>query len=460
MPETNILIIEDEKEYRDIYTKWLSKKGYSVELAQDEEEALQIINKKPIGLVLLDLRLPPLMTSKVGLSLIPNILSSNPLSKIIVTTGSDTENTAIEAIKRGAYDFFEKGDSLSKLLIIIERAEKTYRLETQIYDTHEDIKHRYSLDGIIGKSEAMQKLFYIIKNISNTDINILLLGETGTGKDLIAQTIHYNSDRNDQPFIRVTPAAIPYSLMEAELFGYKKGSFTGADEDRIGKFQAAHKGTIFLDEIGDLPINVQVKLLRVIQEKSFERLGDNKTINIDIRIISATNKNLNNLIKEEKFREDLYYRLNSVTLNLPGLKERKEDIPLLADYFIKLYCESNGKPIKRLSQTVLEAFLLYDWPGNVREMKNIIERAIIFSKSDIINIEDLPIDIFSDKARKEEARGLKDKLQNIEKMLILEKLRNADYNQSKAAKQLKISEKNLRDRMKKYRIPSASQKTK
>ncbi len=456
MQRTSILVVEDEKEYRDIYTKWLSHKGYDVELAKNEEEAVGKLKTGCTGIVLLDLRLPPLNTSKAGLSLIPRIISSNPLAKIIVTTGSDTENTAIEAIEKGAYDFFEKGDSLSKLLIIIERAEKTYRLESHIHSAKEDSKRLYSFDGIIGRSSRMQKLFHVIKNISDSDANILLLGATGTGKDLVAQTIHYNSKRAMRPFIRVTPAAIPYSLLESELFGYKKGSFTGADEDRIGRFQAADKGTVFLDEIGDLPGNVQVKLLRAIQEKSFERLGDNKTINVDVRIMAATNRDLNAMIKEGSFREDLFYRLNTVTIEMPSLKDRKDDIPLLADYFIKQYCEANGKPIKRLSDTVLDAFMLYDWPGNIRELKNAIERSFIFSKGDIINIEDLPINIISDQHIEEDrSQGLKEKIRHIEKMLILENLRISNYNQTKAARLLKISEKNLRDRMKKYGIPSA-----
>ncbi len=459
MQKTTILVIEDEKEYRDIYIKWLSHKGYEVEFAQNEEEAVEILKDRRVSIVLLDLRLPPLMTSKAGLSLIPKIISSNPLAKIIVTTGSNTENTAIEAIERGAYDFFEKGDSLSKLLIIIERAEKTYRLENQIYSTKDNAKAMYSFDGIIGKSSIMQKLFNVIRDISESDANVLLLGATGTGKDLVAQTIHYNSRRSGNPFIRVTPAAIPYTLLEAELFGYKKGSFTGAEGDRIGRFQTADKGSIFLDEIGDIPGNIQVKLLRVIQEKSFERLGDNRTINVDVRVLAATNRNINAMLREGSFREDLYYRLNTVTINLPALKDRKDDIPLLADYFIKEFCEANGKPLKRLSQTVLDAFMLYDWPGNIRELKNVIERSFIFSKGDIINIEDLPIDIISEQHIKEDRnQGLREKLQHIEKMLILEKLRRANYNQSKAAKLLKISEKNLRDRMKKYNIPSAKNK--
>lgn len=458
MKKSSILIVEDEKEYRDIYIKWLSKKGYEVELAQNEQEALPIIKTKTIALVLLDLRLPPLMTSEVGLSLIPKIISHNPLTKIIVTSGSDTENTAIESIKRGAYDFFEKGDSLSKLIITIERAFKTYRLESQIYSSYIELKQKYSFDGIIGKSKAMQNIFSLLKDVADSDTNVLLLGDTGTGKDLIAQTIHYNSKRSSFPFISITPAAIPQSLLESELFGYKKGSFTGADHDRTGKFQEADQGTIFLDEIGDLPYDLQVKLLRVMQDKSFERLGDNKTINVDIRILSATNRDLLKLVKDGHFREDLFYRINTVIIELPRLRDRKEDIPLLSDHFIQQLCEANSKPLKRLSQTVLESFILYDWPGNIRELKNVIERAIIFSKGDIINIDDIPIDVISDTREQEEkTQGLREKLNHIEKMMVLDKLRKAGYNQSKAARMLKISEKNLRDRMKKFQIPSNKQ---
>jgi two-component system NtrC family response regulator len=387
-----------------------------------------------------------------GLELLEEIkrLKSNAL--VIMITAHGSIETAVKAMKLGAYDYITKPFNRDELQIIIEKAQNLQSLMSENIRLRQELADRFSLGNIIGASSKMKRIYDMVARVAKSDSTVLLQGESGTGKELIARAIHFNSSRAKKPFITVNCSAIPENLMESELFGHVKGAFTGAVKDKVGKFEAAEGGTIFLDEIGDIRKDLQVKLLRVLQEKSIDKVGSTQDINVDVRVIAATNILLETAIEEGKFREDLFYRISVIPILLPPLRERKDDIPLLVQHFM---AKHGGKDCKMLSE-VLDILNRYDWPGNVRELENIIERAIVLKKEDnVINPEDLPDHIKIKQLRSQMSLEIPDegvKLEEVEKALIINALNKAGQNQTRAAELLNISRQTLIYRMQKYDI--------
>jgi DNA-binding NtrC family response regulator len=382
----HILVIDDDATVRSLLNDFLLIKGFEVDLAENGERGLELIQEKPFDLFLVDLVLPGIG----GLEVLKRIYAMNLAIPAIVITGFGAIETAVEAIKLGAFDYITKPFVLEELLLSLQRALDFNKLKKENFSLKRQLKHRYDFQGLIGNSVEMMKVYSIIKKISDTDATILIQGESGTGKELIAKTIHYNSSRAQNPFIPFNCAAIPKDLLESELFGHERGAFTGAISTRIGRFERANGGTILLDEIGELHPSFQVKLLRVLQEREFERVGGSKTIKVDVRILAATNKNLEKETKEGNFREDLFYRLNVIPLRIPPLRERLEDIPVLADYFINFFSKKRKRESLKFDGAVLPLFMKYPWPGNVREMENLIERLVILTEDNRITFHDLP----------------------------------------------------------------------
>nr|HID58752.1 sigma-54-dependent Fis family transcriptional regulator [Desulfobacterales bacterium] len=418
--------------------------------------AIERLKVEFYDLVITDLNMPEVG----GMEVLKFIVSNSPDTVCIILTGYGTIRSSVEAIKMGAFDYLPKPISSEEILVIVEKALKFKRLERENVLLRNQLRKKYKFENFIGTSEAIRQVFNIIEKVANTDSTILITGESGTGKELIARAIHYNSDRRDRPMVTINCGAIPEELLESELFGHEKGAFTGAHRTRIGRFEVADGGTIFLDEIGDMSPNLQVKLLRVIQEQKFERVGSTKTINIDIRIIAATNKNLKKAVSEGHFREDLYYRLNVIPINVPPLRERKSDIPLLVDYFVKRYKKRNKKKIKGFTHQAIKALMRYDWPGNVRELENIVERAVILSDHEEIDLDDIPENIRggSEPIRTVEISIPDDGIhfshavEEYERELILQALNKTNWVKKKAAKLLNISRTTLVEKIKKRNI--------
>lgn len=441
----NILVVEDERLQREVLSELLRKEGFKVFEASSAKEAESKIKSESIDVCLLDLRLP----DKDGLALLPEIKSVNPEIDVIIITAFGSIESAVTALKSGAHDYLLKPISFEDLLLRLKRIEEKRNLISENLILKEALKDSLREEGLIYTSEKMKEIVSLISRVSKTDSTVIVEGESGVGKEIVVKLIHKMSERANYPLIKVNCASIPETLLESELFGYEKGAFTGAYQKKPGKFELADRGTLFLDEIGEMPLSVQPKLLRVIQEKEFERLGGVKPIKVDVRIIAATNRNLEEMVKKGLFREDLYYRLNVVRIFIPPLRERREDIPVLIDHFIEKYSKKHGKNIKGISREARDSLLKYDYPGNVRELENIIERACILSRGEIILSED----IFGFRSKeKEESGKLKYKVESLEKALILDALRNCDWIQTKAAEELGISERMLRYKMKKYGI--------
>lgn len=384
-----ILIADDEESIRFVLKKAMEKKGFSVDVAEDGTQALDKIKRGRYSLIFMDI----LMPGESGLDILPKVTDT----PVIIMTAQDTMKNAVEAMKRGAYDYISKPFDIEEVNIIAARAIEARRLSQEVAELKKEIKDRYASGSeIIGKSEAMKQLYKLIGKVSASDLTVLIQGESGTGKEMIARAIHYHSNRSKGPFIAINSSAIPKDLLESEFFGHEKGSFTGAHEKKIGKFEVAEGGTLFLDEIGDMPIDLQAKILRVIQEKEFERVGGNRPIPSDVRIIAATNRELENAIKEGRFREDLYYRLNVVPIIVPPMRERKGDIPLLVEHFLKRFREELDVEAKVMTPEALKIMSGYDWPGNVRELENTVKRAMVMSSGSKILPEDLPNAIFGE----------------------------------------------------------------
>ncbi|RKX98455.1 MAG: sigma-54-dependent Fis family transcriptional regulator, partial [Spirochaetes bacterium] len=381
-----LLIVDDEEHIRNGLKTALSLDGYDVEVAADGEEALKKLDMEDIDLLITDLKMPKL----TGEELMKETLRKYPHIPVIVLTGHGTIENAVEAMRQGAYDFITKPLNIDKLSLIVKRALENSSLKRQNRELLKQLKRKYSFENIIGKSPAMKKVFETIELVAPSKANVLIYGESGTGKEMIADAIHHNSPRRDKPYIKVHCAAIPETLLESELFGHEKGAFTGAVARKRGRFELANHGTIFLDEIGELSLQMQVKLLRVIQEREFVRVGGEESIKVDVRIISATNKDLKEAVKNGTFREDLYYRLNVVSIYVPPLRERKDDIPLLVHKFIEEFSKENNKQIDGITNGALQALISYDWPGNVRELRNVIESIVVLTKNKIITEEDIP----------------------------------------------------------------------
>jgi DNA-binding NtrC family response regulator len=381
----------------------------------------------------------------------------NPDMAVIIMTSFGTIETAVKAIKAGAYDYLPKPIDLEQLVVLINRISERQSLLRENASLREQLRERYAFEQITSTSHAMEEVMNLVGRVASSNATVLLRGESGTGKELIARAIHYHSPRASQPLIKVNCAALPETLLESELFGHEKGAFTGAAGKRIGRFEASDKGTLFLDEIGDIPLSVQIKLLRVLQEKEFERIGGNETIKVDVRLVAATNRDLEKAMKNGSFREDLYYRLNVVTVAIPPLRERKEDIPALMEDFIKKYSMENGKKITGVSAETRDLLMRYSYPGNVRELENIIERAVVLAKSETITSAEIPLHLktveIEEKICVAKRDGsLTDTLETLERGIIIEAMKAAGGVQTRAAEKLGISERVLRYKLKKHTI--------
>ena len=382
-----ILVADDEESMRWVLSKSLTKQGYQVDLASDGREALLLSRKQTYDLAVLDIKMPGLS----GLELLSKFREECPQALVIIMTAESTMKNAVEAMKRGAYDYLTKPFDLDALDAIIYRAQKTADVSAEVSLLKQEIKDHYQLERtIIGQSQPMQRLYKMLGKIAPSDVTVLIYGESGTGKELIARAIHFNSSRLGKPFIALNCAAIPRELLESELFGHEKGAFTGATERKIGKFEQAKDGTLFLDEIGDMPLELQAKMLRVLQEKEITRTGGSATIQVNTRIVAATNQELKEKVQKKEFREDLYYRLNVVPLDLPPLRDRREDIPALIDYFLTRAGDEYGIAASGITKEAMDLLCNYEWPGNIRELENIIQRAALLSPDALLNAADFP----------------------------------------------------------------------
>jgi len=450
--KARILIVEDEEKLRRVLELQLRSAGYEVDLAGAAEDALKQIDRA--DLVITDLRLPGMS----GLDLLSSIRRQNTRTPIIAMTAFGTVETAVEAMKMGAFDFLLKPFSLDHLTAVVNKALDVRALQDENRQLREELGRRYQFDNIIGRSPAMREIFAAIDRVAPTRATVLLAGESGVGKDLIARAIHFHSPRCERPFVKINCSAIPENLMESELFGYEKGAFTGANTAKPGKFEQADTGTVFLDEIGDVPASVQVKLLRILQEREFERLGSSKTRHIDVRVIAATNADLRAALEQGTFREDLYYRLNVVPLNIPPLRERKEDIPFLAEQFVKRLAPANGSPVESITDAAIQRLMSYHWPGNVRELENVIERSLVLCTGTVLDAPDIRLDTSPRAARQEQAgtyslpEGMT--LDEFEQAIIREALQRAQGNKSQAARLLGLTRNALRYRLTQMGIES------
>src|SRR5579862_3381885 len=432
-----ILVIEDEEKYRRVISLHLSSSGYAVKAVGTAEDGLKLASE--VDLILTDLKLPGMD----GLAFLEQLRSQNMLAPVIVMSAFGTVEIAVDAMKKGAVDFLPKPFSLDHLSVVVEKALEVRKLRDENRELREALGKKYQFENIVGHSAAMQEIFGTIVRVAPTRATMLLCGESGVGKDMIARAIHQHSPRKDRPFIRVDCAAIPENLMESELFGYEKGAFTGANISKPGKFEAANTGTVFLDEIGDVPAVIQVKLLRVLQDREFERLGSNKTMHTDVRVVAATNVDLRAALEQGTFREDLYYRLNVVPIDIPPLRERKEDIPYLVEHFARKF---SG----RISEGAMERMMSYHWPGNVRELENVVERSVLLANGPLVEAGDIRIDTLQ-RSRPAATtdhflpEGMT--LDSYEQSIIREALKRADGNKSQAARMLGLTRNALRYRL-------------
>ncbi|MFC2157590.1 sigma-54-dependent transcriptional regulator [Acidobacteriota bacterium] len=438
--DTSILIVDDEDIVRESLCEWLECLGHKVDTAESGIDALKIIEQKKTKIMLTDLKMPGMD----GIELMKKAKQIVPTISAVIITAHATIQTAINAMREGAYDYIEKPFCPEKVELLIKNLVEHQDLIEENITLRQKIEDRYQFEGIIAKSSKMLKIIELIKTVAPSNATVLIMGDTGTGKEVIARAIHLQSPRRDQPFISTSCAALPESLLESELFGHERGSFTGAAERKIGKFEAADRGTFFLDEIGEINANTQVHLLRSLEEKKITRIGSNEEIEVDVRVIAATNKDLRSQVRQEKFREDLYYRLNVVAIYVPALKERREDILPLAQHFLKKYCLENSRNIENFSPEVIKFMLNYSWPGNVRELENMIERGVILSKNKTIDMDELPQEIIHPALEDEKT------IDAVTKKHIFSVLEETGGNVTKAAKILGIQRMTLYNKLKKF----------
>jgi len=443
-----ILVVDDEPAQLELAGGFLKKRGFETVLAESGEKALRSFRDQPFDLVLTDQK----MAGMSGLELVHAVRALNPETAVIVMTAYGTIETAVSAIKAGAADYLTKPLNLDELLYRIEQVRERHRLLTENRELREALQGRHRIEGIIGESGQMLEVVSLVRRVAPSEASVLIRGESGTGKELIAKAIHFASPRAAGPLIRINCAALPETLLESELFGHEKGAFTGALATRKGRFELADEGTLFLDEIGDLPLHLQAKLLRVLQEREFERVGSSQSIRVNVRILSATHRDLEALLKAGQFREDLYYRLNVVTILLSPLRERRQDLPLLIDHFLRVFAEKNGKRIRGFTHEARETLLRYDYPGNVRELENLVERAVVLTRDEVISKDDLPLMVQPPEKGAEEEGGssLTAAVEGMERQMIREALARSGGVQTRAAEMLGISERALRYKLKKY----------
>ena len=458
MPSTPILIVDDDDGQRRLIEFWLQEEGYATLTANDGRAGLHAFEQKSPGLVIADIRMPGMD----GLDLLGRIKGINQDTPVILVTAFGTVGNAVDAMKLGAADYILKPLNPDELKLCVQRALERQQLVDENRYLRDFAETAFRFENMIGQSRKMRDVFEVATQVARRDSTVLLTGESGTGKELLAKAVHQNSLRAKKPFITINCGAIPENLIESELFGHRKGSFTGALSDRVGKFEAANEGTIFLDEIGDLTPNLQIRLLRVIQEREIDKIGYPTPLKVNVRILAATHRNLKTMVEDGQFREDLFYRLSVVTIHLPALRERKEDIALLVEHFLKKQCAKHQLPPVSISEEALQALLQHNWPGNVRELENVIEHVVVLGKGDIIKPEDLPPDIRQRKSRianislKLPEEGID--LEEVEKEILLQALERHHWHQTNAARYLSISRKTLIYRMEKYGLTSVDEK--
>jgi DNA-binding NtrC family response regulator len=451
--KARILIADDEEKMRRVLEIMLSQDGYRIAAAQDGLEALTAFEKHPCDLVITDLKMPRLD----GLELIRKLRKVSPDVPVIVITAFGSVETAVAAMKEGAFDYVTKPFDREEIRVLVSKALGYGSLRRENSFLREEVRRRATFEELVCASPRMRDAYQLAGQVAAATATVLISGESGTGKELLARAIHHASPRNGGPFVAINCASIPETLLESELLGYEKGAFTGADRAKPGRFELAEQGTLFLDEIGDMPQSLQAKLLRVLQERSFERLGGTRTLEVDVRMIAATNQNVIELVKQGRFRDDLYYRLSVFPIHLPPLRERPEDIPLLALHFLKRFGGEMGKAVRTYSEEALALLRSYAWPGNVRELQNVVERAVILSKTDTIGAAEIALGGGTAAERAGAFRALIPSdgisLEEVERQLIAAALDLADQNQVKAAALLRITRNTLRYRMEKYGIP-------
>jgi len=457
----NVLVVDDEEVLQDVLGLLLKKEGFRPIAARTGEDALLLFEKEPVDLVLLDLMLPGMS----GMDVLRQLRQRDPDLVIIVITAFSSIEGAITAMREGAFHYIPKPFKNEEVLLTIRKGLDQRRLTSENRQLKRQLERRYGLDNIIGKSPAMQQVFDLIRLAAPSKSNILVLGESGTGKELVAKAIHHHSRRASGPFVTVNSGSMPPDLLESTLFGHVKGAFTGAINAKKGLFEAADNGSIFFDEIGNIPLETQAKLLRVIQEKEFMRLGGVDTVKVDVRIVAATNADLEEIVAAGEFREDLYYRLNVITIHLPPLRERAEDIPLLARHFLQVYAEENGKAVEEIAPPAMERLLDYRWPGNVRELENAIERAVVLSTSGVIDLDLLPPAVRNGSAPSESVPeaalpdpgvSFWDAVSSYERQLIIRALRSSGGVQKRAAEILQVKPTTLHEMMKRLSITADS----
>lgn len=455
MKKPTLLVVDDEKNTRDGLARAL-RQGYTVKVAEDGPKALEVLAERPVDAVITDVRMPGMD----GLTLLQRILARSPQPIFILLTAYGSIDMAVEAMKRGAHDFLTKPVNLDHLDLLLKRALRSREIEPENKALRERLDTKFGLENIIGSSDSMQEVFNTVKQMAPSRATVLIQGESGTGKELVAQAVHRLSPRHKAPFVAVHCAALSETLLESELFGHEKGAFTGAMELRRGRFELADGGTLFLDEIGEITPSIQVKILRVLEERRFERVGGQKTLDVDVRLIAATNRDLKAMVDKKEFRDDLFYRLNVITVNLPPLHQRREDIPLLIQHFIKIFATENQKEIEGLTPDVLELLVAYDWPGNVRELRNVLERMIVLSPSQKLTVRDVPASIKEHVGHNGTTRTGSDmSLEVSEKELIVKALKACNGNRTKAAEKLGISRRTLHRKLNEYGISGRTDAT-
>ena len=453
--KSTILVVDDDDAHRTMLRTLIGGWGYDVSEADDGASAIEKVKAQSYDLVLMDVR----MVKVSGLEALDKIKAYNPAIPVIIMTAYSSVETAVEALKQGAHDYLTKPLDFEKLKITIERSMEHTRLKEENRLLKESLGKQFDRQNIIGRSPAMTQLLETVAQVAPSEATVLITGESGTGKELIAGAIHFNSHRKEGPFVKINCAAITETLLESELFGHEKGAFTGADRRKEGRFFQAHGGSLFLDEVSEMSLTMQVKLLRVLQEREITRVGGEKTIQVDVRVIAATNKNLIELISKGAFREDLYYRLNVVSIEIPQLKQRRDDIPLLAQHFLETFSAKNRKEIKGFSPRAMDHLIKYDWPGNVRELMNAVERAVVLARSDYLDGDDFPIiqgTLPKDEVVFQEAANINLEgdvsLEEVEKTTILKTLEAAHGNKSETARRLGITRKTLHKKLKAYGV--------